>query len=104
MPEAVGRYGLYMGVDDPGASVQLPEKWVIQDPAADREKAKAVSLDYTPETEEEFIAAKQIERKYFGLEDYMTAEQIVKDNEDLRKIAGTRMGEMTTADNTDLVE
>ena len=94
LPRVVGLFGKYMGIDEVETVVTLPEKWVIQDPAEDREKAKAVSLDYSPQTEGQFVAAEKIKRKYFGLEDVMTADAISQDDEDLEKMAPSRMGEV----------
>jgi len=94
LPQIVSVFGKYWGFDDVKTTVTLPEKWVIQDPAEDREKAKAISLDFTPETERQFVAKKQAERKYFGLEDYMTPEDIQNDDKALEEMAAGRMGEM----------
>jgi hypothetical protein len=103
LPRIVDLFAAYYGKEGVETTVVLPEKYVIQDPAEDRERAKAVSLDFTPETEAQFVAAKKVERKYFGLEDVMTEEEIAKDDKELETVASTRLGEIKTP-NTEIEE
>ena len=87
-PEIVRHYFAYEGLTiEPDVVVDLPDEYVIQDRAADREDAKYLSESYDPKTKRQWIAREKRLRKLSGAESNMSDKEIADDDKELEEAA-----------------
>jgi len=89
LPRYVQLFARYLTpdkIESTDVKTHIPEQFVTRDRDGDRKDAEFLSSKFNPSTDAQLQASSQTIRELTGIEDNMTPDEIMKDNEEIKKL------------------